>query len=333
MLAQAYEQHEVVPPPPLSSAPRQQPSPRTLCKQTSPATGAAPAASAASSPSLANPASSVKRLTPAEVADGQCFHCYEFFTQGHKKLCKQLFCIEVEDDNTAEPTEAVDTSMISIHALTDIHPRTGHTMQLYVVINDARITALLDSRSTHNFVDLDTTARVGIKFGGTTGLRVTVANGKRVQNLGCCKNLPITIGDEPFTLDCYGLALGPYEMVLDVQWLESLGPILWDFAKHTIVFVRNNHRVCWQALKPTSDAPPLLTRTGDVLEDLLHRYEGVITTPVGLLLVQPRCHQIRLVPGMAPVIVRTCRRSWNHSALTCYIKGRYDRAHRHSRRR
>jgi hypothetical protein len=156
-------------------------------------------------------------------------------------VCKQLFCIEVLDDDT--PTVTTDTPVISIHALTGICPHAGRTMQLYVVINDTRIIALLDSGSTHNFVDLDTAACIGIKFGGRAGLRITVENNKRVQSPGCCKDLPITIGDEPFTLDCFGLALGSYKMVLGVQWLDSLGLILWDFSARTIVFVWNGHRV------------------------------------------------------------------------------------------
>jgi hypothetical protein len=55
-------------------------------------TGAAPAASTTSSPSVAKPALFVQRLTPAEVAqcrkDGQCFHCNDFFMNGHKVVCK-----------------------------------------------------------------------------------------------------------------------------------------------------------------------------------------------------------------------------------------------------
>jgi hypothetical protein len=104
----------------------------------------------ASSPSVAKPALSVKRLTPVEVAqhrkDGQCFHCNEFFTNGHK-VCKQLFCIEVtEDDDT--PTNDTDMPVISIHTPTGIRPHAGRNMQLYVVINGTRITALVDSGST-----------------------------------------------------------------------------------------------------------------------------------------------------------------------------------------
>jgi hypothetical protein len=51
------------------------------------------------------------------------------------------------------------------------------------------------------------------------------------------------VDDEPFDIDCYRLALGTYDMVLGIQWLESLGPILWDFRNRTMAFVWNGHRV------------------------------------------------------------------------------------------
>jgi hypothetical protein len=106
-------------------------------------------------------------------------------------------------------------------------------------------------------MDLDTVERIGLNFGGQAGLRVTVANGERIHSPGCCKDLPITIGDESFTLDCFGIALGSYEMVLRVQWLESLGLILWDFNARTIIFVRNGHRFCWHATELMGGGCPL----------------------------------------------------------------------------
>jgi hypothetical protein len=39
----------------------------------------------------------------------------------------------------------------------------------------------------------------------------------------------ITIGGETFSIDCYDLAPCLYDMVLGVQWLESLRPIFFDF--------------------------------------------------------------------------------------------------------
>jgi hypothetical protein len=43
------------------------------------------------------------------------------------------------------------------------------------------------------------------------------------------------------------LALGSFDMVLDVEWLEALGPILWDFGSRTMGFVCNGHRILWSA--------------------------------------------------------------------------------------
>lgn len=44
------------------------------------------------------------------------------------------------------------------------------------------------------------------------------------------------IGQEVFHVDCYAIALGEFDVVLGVQWLRTLGPILWDFDRLTISF-------------------------------------------------------------------------------------------------
>jgi hypothetical protein len=98
--------------------------------------------------------------------------------QGHKQVCKQLFSIEVldDDDDPAPPIDTTDLT-ISIHTLTGIWSRSGKTMQLHVDVNGVRLLTLLNSGSTHNFIDLDAAARAGIQFGGCAGLQVIVANG------------------------------------------------------------------------------------------------------------------------------------------------------------
>jgi hypothetical protein len=55
---------------------------------------------------------------------------------------------------------------------------------------------------------------------------VAVANGECLTSPGYCQALDVMISDEAFSIDYYGLALGTYEMVLGVQWLESLRSIL-----------------------------------------------------------------------------------------------------------
>jgi hypothetical protein len=147
------------------------------------------------------------------------------------------------EDTTPDTTEPT----ISTHALTGIQPQHCRTMQLRVVINGSCLLTLLDSGSTHNFINTEAAPRVGIAFFGHDGLRVAVSNGDRLYSSGCCRDMRCSIAGEEFSIDCYGLTLISYEMVLGVHWLESLGPILWDFSRHILAFVRNGHQVTWTA--------------------------------------------------------------------------------------
>jgi hypothetical protein len=127
----------------------------------------------APSPGAVGPAASLAdrqttiRLSLAKIVqrrkNGHCFHCNDMFTHGHKQVCKHLFVIEVADNtNDGDVSEAAVETTISIHALTCIRPRSDCTMQLAVDINGTRLMALLDSRSTHNFVDLEAVVCAGL---------------------------------------------------------------------------------------------------------------------------------------------------------------------------
>jgi hypothetical protein len=156
-----------------------------------------------------------------------------------------LFTIElIHDDELLAADEGSDPT-ISIHALTGIVPRSGRTMKVTVIINMVVLTALLDSGSMDNFVDMDAAARAGPQLTPHDNLRVAVTNGYRVNSPGGCCDLSISIDGEVFVIDCYGLALGGYDMVLGLQWLKSLGPILWDFGRCTMAFIHNGHCVLW----------------------------------------------------------------------------------------
>jgi hypothetical protein len=81
---------------------------------------------------------------------GQCFKCDELYTPSLRDVCKQLLIIVVvcESEETTPPDPyMVPEPTISLHDLTGIQPWTGRTMQLHIVIHDARLTTLLDSGS------------------------------------------------------------------------------------------------------------------------------------------------------------------------------------------
>jgi hypothetical protein len=269
----------------------------------------------ASSPAATSAASSAgksttKRLSLAEIAErrrkGQCFKCEELYTQGHRDVCKQLYTIEVifDPDDIAPP--AVSTEMeptILLHTLTGIQPRAGRTMQLLVLVNGVRFTTLLDSSSTHNFMGMGAAQRATIELCGCVGFRVAVANGGRITSPDSCQDLQIKVGDEVFSIDCYGISLGSYDMVLGVHWLESLGPILCDFGCRTIAFVRDRQHVLWSASEPGDSQSTLLATSSDLMEELLLQFHQVFAEPTGLPPARGRVHRIRLQPGTPSVAV------------------------------
>jgi hypothetical protein len=122
IFARAYEQRLLSRSTGALTSPRG--SGRTASRYTQPmgtvpsATSGQPMLTTSSSPTT------VLRFTPAEIAqrrkDNKCFHCDDFFTPGHKQHCKQLFVMEViqDDDDGGDQGLYSAELTISIAALT-----------------------------------------------------------------------------------------------------------------------------------------------------------------------------------------------------------------------
>ncbi|WVZ51298.1 hypothetical protein U9M48_002453 [Paspalum notatum var. saurae] len=140
-------------------------------------------------------------------------------------------------------------------------------------------------------------------------MHVTVGNGKQITSPGLFPNLFISVGSEKFVADFYALPLGTYDVVLGVNWLGSLGPILWDFTKHTMTFHRVNRRITWIGI----DAPgPAELRTttlhdGELMAALLDEFTDVFQELLGLPPPQAISHRIRLLADTETVAVRPYR--------------------------
>jgi hypothetical protein len=59
------------------------------------------------------------------------------------------------------------------------------------------------------------------------------------------------MGGDTFVVNLYALPLGDYDMALDVQWLGTLGSVLWDIACLTLAFERAGKRILWRGIDAT----------------------------------------------------------------------------------
>ena len=217
--ARAYEQRlalESVPQRQSGRAPfhsaGQQGSPTSGTQGSQTAAGVYAGPVAGSTPGVARPPGASRtsalprrQLTTAEMAqrraEGLCYNCPEKFFAGHR--CKQLAVIEivpdgVEEDEPAEQTDAAELGFlymlspvgrvedeqpprISLYALTGIHSREVPAMRVWVFLGNRRLTALLDSGSSKNFINTRVAEELGIPLYPDGAINVTGQWGSRPQ--------------------------------------------------------------------------------------------------------------------------------------------------------
>jgi hypothetical protein len=194
-------------------------------------------------------------LTSAEQLErrrkGLCFNCDKPYAPGH--TCAHLFYLETIDDREVEaltaeldattiseagvttyrPVDAT-TFVVSLHAMAGI--KMAKTMLLPVMIHGERLTALVDTGSMHNFLSRDAMHRLALQPTGAEKFSITVANGDRLACQGMARQVLVLIGDEPFSIDCVSIDLGCYDFILSVNFLSTLGPILWDLDVLSLIF-------------------------------------------------------------------------------------------------
>jgi hypothetical protein len=142
-------------------------------------------------------------------------------------------------------------------------------------------------------------------------MRVLVANGDRIPCQGVARDVALAIGTEEFSISCYSINLGGFDVILGIEFLHTLGPILWDFEDLCMAFTRGSRHILWKGLgSPRDDirepAARLVAATLDqpLLDHLLHQFDDVFAEPCGLPPARPYDHRIHMLPGTAPVAVR-----------------------------
>lgn len=102
---------------------------------------------------------------------------------------------------------------------------------------------LIDSGSTHSFLNKGTTKRLRCELTGTHPLFVTVANDNKVMCRFACEGFCWEMHGESFEADLRLLKLGGCDIVLGVNWMKGVSPISFDFNKMEITFKKDGRRM------------------------------------------------------------------------------------------
>jgi hypothetical protein len=162
----------------------------------------------------------------------QCFKCGDKYTPGHKCSTKGLHMIEgVEEEedegikelegtvqNECKEMSPIDEFGLSLNALAEND--TYNTIRIKGNYRGRDLIILIDSGSTHNFIDESTISELNGSKSKTTLLAVTVANG----NVMLCKmqspGFTWFMQSYEFKANLRVLKLGRHDIVLGVDWLK-----------------------------------------------------------------------------------------------------------------
>jgi len=202
-----------------------------------------------------------RKLSQQEMSErrtkGLCYFCDEKFSPEHYLVHKkqQLFCMEVDEefeDALEELTGEEEKNMpqISVNAVSGI---SGYkTMRVKGAYGKKTLFILVDSGSTHNFIDSKVAAKLGCQIQDAGLARVSVADGRKLKVDGKIVDFSWKLQTTQFHSDILLIPLQGVDMVLGVQWLETLGRISWDFKQLDMKFRYGNQKVWLHGIKEGS---------------------------------------------------------------------------------
>ncbi|KAL5722153.1 hypothetical protein ACHQM5_005710 [Ranunculus cassubicifolius] len=160
---------------------------------------------------------------------GLCYNWDDVYSFGHRCKSPQIFLLsgdttEGDSDQLQTPEEPSDLTpssdssdteiAISINALSG--NSTYHTLKLQGTVKNHTITMLIDSGSTHNFVDINTARKLGCSMVPIATHSVSVAGGGHLTCQATCPSFIWSIQGNTFTTEARVIDLGGCDLVLGV---------------------------------------------------------------------------------------------------------------------
>lgn len=279
------------------------------------------------------------RLTPVEMEartkKNLCYNYDETYQIGHR--CKRTFVLLVEDeiDDDDAPLsleEEAETQTMEITLNSVVGRNVPDTIKITGSAEKEPITVLIDSGSTHSFVDPEIAKRVGCTIEKIHSLMVTIAGGSRIECYSKCPNFEWYMGSCKFIAPVRILKLGGCDMVLGVDLLHQLGPFLLDFNLHQMSFHREGKKIVLQGQKEDEVKISMIegkhlkrmVKKGNYeemalfcavkvdseinknshakeLKPLLEQYSDIFQEPKGLPPVRHLDHKINIKEGVVPI--------------------------------
>jgi hypothetical protein len=201
-----------------------------------------------------------RQLRDFRRANGLCYKCGDKYSKDHQ--CKkpgQSLMIEVGDFgevlsedtihalNLLEEMPDAQCCQLSVHALAGTED--VETLRLRAMVGSQVMLLLVDSGSSHSFVNSAFVARAGCDITPVDPVRVRVANGQFMSSTSAVKNLSWWYNGTTFADDMRILDLGGYDAVLGMDWLKKFSPMVSDWANKRLIVPKDGQWVTLQGMQ------------------------------------------------------------------------------------
>jgi Retroviral aspartyl protease/Retrotransposon gag protein len=195
-----------------------------------------------------------KSLIEQRRALGQCFKCGDKYFPGHQCKVKVQMLIGEEEEqqievppaqspevNSEEVSLVLEEAIISMHTTTN-NPKVS-TMQFKGFIGHTPVTTLIDSGSTHSFINLIVLKGQICQVADTHPLVVMVANGNQMVIDSKCESLCFSIQGNEFVGDMRLLPVQGYDVILGLDLLSQWGEMCINWHDKWLKFKKGDQDV------------------------------------------------------------------------------------------
>jgi hypothetical protein len=119
------------------------------------------------------------------------------------------------------------TPTISCNALDGIS--TPQTLKIEGYIKNTKLIVPIDYGSTHNFIHYKLAKDLNCFVYPAPEFQVMIANGGDINCLGKCNKINLTMGEYVMNSSMIFIPMGGVDVVLGIQWLQSLGTVDFNF--------------------------------------------------------------------------------------------------------
>ena len=129
-----------------------------------------------------------------------------------------------------EPSQDIELEEIAptidCHALVGINTQ---TLEIEGYVKKKKVTVLIDNGSTHNFINCNLAKLLNCFIYTTTNFQVMVADGGTINCSWKCHNIKLSMKEYLSNNPIIAIQMGGVDIVLGVQWLQSLGTMALYF--------------------------------------------------------------------------------------------------------